>query len=54
MNIASVLCGAKERAHHILPLLKSAILFSESKLNIHLFTDDPTGDELKRIVIFIL
>lgn len=51
MNIASTVCGGKERARYVLPLVKSAILFSNSKLNIHLFTDVATGDELKRIVI---
>ena len=50
MNIVSVACGGKQRARYILPLVKSAILFSDSKLNIHLFTDIPTGDELKLIV----
>lgn len=52
INIASVVCGGKHRARFALPLLKSAILFSETNLNIHLFTDIATGDELKLIVYF--
>ena len=52
INIASVVCGGKERAKYVLPLLKSAILFSETNLNIHLFTDIATGEELKLIVYF--
>lgn len=54
MNIVSVACGGKHRARYILPLVKSAILFSDSKLNIHLFTDIPTGEELKQIVYLIV
>ena len=53
MNIATVYCGGKGRARYVLPLVKSAILFSETKLNIHLFTDISTGEELKLIVIFL-
>lgn len=51
INIASVVCGGKNRARYALPLIKSAILFSESKLNIHLFTDLSSKKEIKMIVI---
>lgn len=51
INIASVVCGGKERAKYVLPLLKSAILFSETNINFHLFTSITIRNELKLIVI---
>ena len=52
IEIAIVVCGDKERAQKALPVIKSAILFSDSMLNIHLFTDLAPREELQNIVIF--
>ena len=52
IEIALVICGDKERVRKALPIIKSAILFSESMLNIHLFTDFAPREELQNIVIF--
>ena len=54
INIASVVCGGKHRARFALPLLKSAILFSETNLNIHLFTDFAPREEFQIIVTFLM
>lgn len=49
IEIALVICGDKERVRKALPIIKSAILFSESMLNIHLFTDFAPREELQNI-----
>lgn len=51
IEIALVVCGDKERARKALPLIKSAIIYSHSLLNIHLFTDSEPRKELQNIVI---
>lgn len=51
IEIALVVCGDKERARKALPLIKSAIVYSHSLLNIHLFTDSEPRKELQNIVI---
>ena len=51
IEIALVVCGDKERARKAFPLIKSAIIYSDSMLNIHLFTDSEPREELQNLVI---
>ena len=53
IEIALVVCGDKERAQKALPLIKTAIIYSDSMLNIHLFTDSEPREELQNIVILL-
>jgi hypothetical protein len=53
IEIASVVCGDKKRAQKVLPFIKSAIFYSESMLNIHLFTDPEPREELQNLVILL-
>jgi hypothetical protein len=50
IHIATAVCGQKHRAQYALPLIKSAIVNSESRLDIHLFTTSEPRAELESIV----
>ena len=50
IHIATAVCGEKHRAQYALPLIKSAIVNSESRLDIHLFTTSEPRAELESIV----
>ena len=50
IHLASVVCGSKTNVLKMLPLIKSAILMSQSKLNFHLFVENETKAELEKTV----
>lgn len=50
MHLASAVCGPNTTVQKILPLIKSAILMSRSKVNFHLFIENETKTELEKTV----
>ena len=50
IHLASVVCGSKINVLKMIPLIKSAILMSQSNLTFHLFVEDETKEELQKTV----